>query len=104
MHRDQHHREGFETMTRVELLQAKHTIEGRIRAAKAELVAAQRAHSQQDVDRIRNRISRLKSAASAAAVELASRNVERERSERFVQIARARLPADLYQQIAAEAA
>jgi len=104
MNRDQHPRESFESMSRVELLQARHAIEGRIRAAKAELVAAQRARSPQDVDRIRNGISRLKSAASAAAVELASRNVERGRAERFVQIARTRLPADLYRQIAAEAA
>lgn len=104
MNRDQHPRESFDAMTHVELLQAKHAIEGRIRAAKAELVAAQRAHSADDIDRVHNRISRLKSAASAAAVELASRNVARRRAERFVQIARARLPADLYQQIAAEAA
>lgn len=104
MNRDQHQREGFDTMSRVELLQAKHSIEGRIRVAKAELVAAQRARSPQDVDRIRNRISRLKSAASAASVELASRNVERDRAERFVQIARTRLPGDLYQKIATEAA
>lgn len=72
----------FDLQSREQLLQTKHAIEGRIRAAKTAFVEAQHAHNRDEVARLRVRLSRLKSAASAASLELALRNARRKSFER----------------------
>ena len=94
----------FRAQSREDLLLSKSRIEGSIRAAQDELRQARARGDRDEVARLLSRIGRLKSAASAAAVELAIRNQRHERERAFVAAARARLPDDLFREIEQAAA
>jgi len=102
-HDDQAQNVPFDKQTRAELLASKARIEGRIRATRFDLQAAQREHNREEVDRLRLRLSKLKGAAIAAGTELAIRNAQRNEArtvERdFFVEARRRLPPETFSQL-----
>lgn len=96
-------RRRFDQMTRLELLGALHAIGAKARVARAALADAQRTGDRETAAQLRDRISRLKTAASAAQFELAARNEQRAVTEAFVRVARQQLPADIFHRIDAAA-
>ena len=88
-------RKRFDELTRTELLEAIHVISAKLRAARGDLQDA-RGVDRDEVARLRNRVTRLSTAVSAAHLELAKRN---HRRDAFLRAAREQLSAKTFNRI-----
>lgn len=84
------------SLTRLEVVGELHAVEARLRIAKCDYA---KAHDPNERERLRERVSRLKTAMQRIRMELAARAEQRRIEDDFVRIARQRLDREVFESI-----